>query len=77
MLLNPYIASALVALATALVAYLYARTLDKSDEANKVFFKTLAAGLVGGGAVTWLLSRGGGGGGGEAPPMQPFMEPGA
>ena len=77
MLLNPYLAAALAALATALVAYLYARTLDKkSDEANKAFFKTLAAGLVGGGAVTWLLSRGGGGGG-EAPPMQPFMEPGA
>jgi len=88
MLTNPYFLVVLTALATALLAMLYARSTETDPKAaNKTFYKTLACGLLAGAGVTyaataWLgggedtLSAGGGGGGMDRPPAQPFMEVG-
>lgn len=60
MLKNYYVFALVVALATAVLAWLYARTLEgqKDSEApGKTFYKTLAAGVVAGGALAWFVSR--------------------
>ena len=58
---NHYIFAITLAVLTAILSWLYARTLpqpEKDDTAvTKVFYKTLVAGLVGGLALAWFVSR--------------------
>lgn len=66
---KPYVFAFVLSLATAVLVWLYNRTLVKQDakavdpkaEAYRSFFKTLAAGLLAGGALTYLTTarRGG------------------
>jgi Na+-driven multidrug efflux pump len=55
---HPYIFSLALALLTASLTWLYARTIEKDkDKVNKTFNKTLAAGVVAALALTWLVHR--------------------
>jgi hypothetical protein len=55
---HPYFFSLTLALLTAGIVWLYARTLEKDgDKVNKTFNKTLAAGVVAALALTWLVHR--------------------
>lgn len=55
---HPYIFSLVVALLTATIMWLYARTIEKDPQAvNRTFNKTLAAGVIAGLALTWLVYR--------------------
>jgi hypothetical protein len=52
---NPHAFAATFALVTALLAYLYARTIETDKKAQtKVFWKTLIAGGIAGLLLTWL-----------------------
>lgn len=60
MLKNYYVFALVVAVVTATLSWLYARTLEgKKDEdaPSKTFYKTLAAGMLGGMALAWFVSR--------------------
>ena len=55
---NSYAFAVVVALLTATLSWLYARTIEKDkDVVNKTFFKTLVAGLIAGVALAWFVSR--------------------
>lgn len=61
---KPYVFAFVLSLATAVLVWMYNRTLVKQDpkadpqtEAYRSFFKTLAAGLLAGGALTYLTTR--------------------
>lgn len=65
---KPYVFAFVLSFATAVLVWLYNRTLVRADpkpdpkaEAYRSFFKTLAAGLLAGGALTYLTTRRGGG----------------
>ena len=55
---HPYIFSLAIALLTATLSWLYARTIEKDPEkVGKTFNKTLAAGIVAALLLTWLVHR--------------------
>ncbi len=77
---KPYVFAFVLSLATAVLVWLYNRTLTKAgtntnaaDEAYRSFFKTLAAGLLAGGALTYLTTRRGG----DVVASEPFDLPSA
>ncbi len=52
---NPHAFAFTMALVTAVLAYLYARTIETDKHAQtKVFWKTLIAGAIAGVLLTWL-----------------------
>jgi len=54
---QPYMFAMALAVLTALLAYLYSRTTERDGaQANKTFFKTLAAGALAGVGLTYLTS---------------------
>ena len=64
LLKQPYVFALALALLTAGLMYLYARTIERDgDKCTKTFFKTLAISSVSGLALAYLSSWGGGGGG--------------
>ena len=55
---HPYVFSLAIALVTATLVWLYARTIEKdADKVNKTFNKTLLAGVIAALALTWLVHR--------------------
>ena len=75
---SPYVAAALIALVTAALNWLYARTLRDGEAAHKVFFKTLMAGAVAGAVVVTSLTWFSGGASlgtlsMDRPPLEPFI----
>lgn len=58
---KPYVFAFALSFVTAVLVWLYNRTLAPStspqDEARRSFFKTLAAGLLAGGALTYATTR--------------------
>lgn len=69
---QPYVFALALALVTSVLSYLYAKTTDKDGSANRTFFKTLAAGTLGGFVLTYVsrMSRG------EQVATEPFDMPG-
>lgn len=63
---QPYVFALTLALLTAVLAFLYAKTTEK-DSGTKTFFKTLAAGAVAGVALTYFAN-----GRGEQLATEPF-----
>jgi hypothetical protein len=65
LLKQPYVFALALAVVTAALMYLYARTIERdTDKCTKTFFKTLAISSVAGLALAYASSWGGGGGGG-------------
>lgn len=54
---RPYVFAFVLALATAVLVWLYTKTIEKdAEKVNRTFFKTLAAGVLAGAALTWASS---------------------
>lgn len=54
---QPYIFALVLASLTAVVVYFYSKTIEKdAARADKIFFKTLAAGVLVGAALTYMTS---------------------
>lgn len=78
---KPYVFAFVLSFATAVLVWMYNRTLAPPQganntpqaEARRSFFKTLAAGLLAGGALTYLTTRRAGGG--DAIAAEPFDAP--
>lgn len=51
---QPYVLAAAIAVLTATLVYLYSRTIESDQKANKTFYKTLAAGLIVGFGLAYL-----------------------
>lgn len=55
---HPYVFSLTLALLTATLVWLYARTVETDpDKVTKTFNKTLLAGVIAALALTWLVHR--------------------
>lgn len=55
---QPYVFAISLAVLTSVLVYLYSKTTEKdSTQANKTFFKTLAAGTLAGVALTYFTSN--------------------
>jgi hypothetical protein len=56
---QPYVLATVSAVLTAVIVYFYTKTTDREPAPRHAFFKTLAAGLAVGIALTWFTtSRG-------------------
>jgi hypothetical protein len=54
---QPYIFAFVLACLTAVLVYMYSKTIEKdATRADKIFFKTLAAGVLAGAALTYATS---------------------
>lgn len=54
---RPYIFALVLASLTAVIVYFYSKTIEKdAARADKIFFKTLAAGILAGAALTYATS---------------------
>jgi hypothetical protein len=54
---HPYVFALALAFCTALLSYLYSRTLDKDPtQSTKTFFKTMAAGTLAGIVLTYVAA---------------------